>query len=91
MTQEEKAFRQRLVDQMHSGQKTLVQIQQELADYQNPDAAELRRFRERELFVQAVLDEFNAWNNAKSALEAVQARSRMRNDLFVLRDFKITP
>lgn len=76
MTQEEKAFRQRLVDEMHSGQKTLAQIQQELADYQDPDAAELRRYRAREPLVQKLLalcDGDDDW-----------AAKRVR-------DFKLTP
>lgn len=32
-----------------------LQIQQDLRDYKNPDAAELRRFREREPLVQALI------------------------------------
>lgn len=85
MTQEEKVFRQRLVDEMHRGEKTVVQIQQELADYLNPDTAELRRYREREPLVRklACLLGRIDWDDFDCC--------EVTRDAIAVRDFKMAP
>ena len=54
---EEWVLRVRLVAELNSGAKTLLQIQQELRDYRDPESAALRRYREREELVQTLLRE----------------------------------
>lgn len=87
MSPEEKAFRRRLVDQMHSYQKTLAQIQQELSDYLDPEAADLRRFREREPLVQ----EFLARIEERAASSGVFGGLSDAVSIKAIRDFKVTP
>lgn len=83
-SKEECELRNRLVAELQGGQKTLIQIQRELADYRDPDAAELRRFREREPLVQLALDEMISVADDRSWERLLSIGLRARN-------FKVQP